>query len=663
MVEAASPQLLRGRYRLGSVLGEGGFGKVWRATDELIERAVAVKELRPPPGLPADEKALVGRRALREARTAGQISHPGVVAIHDVLPATEDDDAVYVVMELVEAPSLAQVLERDRRLPEARVAALAVRILEALATAHRIGVVHRDVKPGNILVLPGDRVKLVDFGIAHAVDETRLTRDGVMGSTAYMAPELFHGEDPTLAADLWSVGATLFHALAGRGPFDHPAAAAVVHAVLYAEVPAPPCGGPLGRVVAGCLVREPGRRLTAQQALALLGSDVTAPQAPGTEPTVPHPKATVAATVPHGPAPSRVKLPVVLTIVGLVVAFVVVLAIANPGDKKPPVTVVPVTALGDLPGAVALGGTEVTQAATFSPDGRVLVTAVESAVQFWDLADPGHPRPAGRIPRPGLGKQPYAERSAFRPDGHVLAVTDDQNENVQLWSTADPAHPAQLGQLSARELPCCAINALAFSPDGRTLAVTRSGEVQLWTVADPAHPAKLGSSVKLTGVSSAELMAFGPDGRTLVAGQEDVGPVLVLDVPDPAHITTSSSSDEDDLAAVAVRPDGRGFALAKWGSVQLWTAAAPARTAGPAQQHEYGAGGLAFGAGGRVLTLTTHVGTVGLWDVPDGGEPTFKGEAKLPGTATLDGLVLGPDGHVAVTVTRDSLALSLVRIG
>ncbi|WP_206796089.1 WD40 repeat domain-containing serine/threonine protein kinase [Amycolatopsis sp. MtRt-6] len=658
MVEAASPQLLRGRYRLGSVLGEGGFGKVWRAMDELIGRAVAVKELRPPSGLPVDEKALLGRRALREARTAGQISHPGVVAIHDVLPATEDDDAVYVVMELVEAPSLAQVLERDGRLPEGRVAALAVGIFDALAAAHRIGVVHRDVKPGNILVLPGDRVKLVDFGIAHAVDETRLTRDGVTGSTAYMAPELFHGEDPTLAADLWSVGATLFHALAGRGPFDHPAAAAVVHAVLYAEIPAPPCGGPLGRVVAGCLVRDPGRRLTAQQALALLGSDVTVPQAPGTGPAVPHRPATVAATAPHGPAPSRVKLPMVFAIVGLVVALVVVLAIANPGDKKTPV---PVATLGALPGAVALGGTEVTQAATFSPDGRLLVTAVESAVQFWDLADPGHPRPAGRIPRPELGKQPYFELAAFRPDGRVLAVTDELDETVQLWSTADPAHPAQLGQLSARELPCCAIDALAFSPDGRTLAVTRSGEVQLWTVADPAHPAKLGSSVKLAGVASAKLMAFGPDGRTLVAGQQDVGPVLVLDVANPAHITPLSSSDEDGLTAVAVRPDGRGFALGKSGSVQLWTA--PVRTAGPAQRHQYGPVSLAFGAGGRVLALTANTGTVGLWDVPDGGEPAFKGEAKLPGTDKLDGLVLGPDGHTAVTVTRDSLALSLLRIG
>lgn len=649
MAEAASSQLLRGRYRLGSVLGEGGFGKVWRATDELIGRAVAVKELRPPSGLSAEDKALLGQHALREARTAGRISHPGVVAIHDVLPATEDDDAGYVVMELVEAPSLADLLEREGPLPEKRVAALAVRILEALAAAHRIGVVHRDVKPGNMLVLPGDRVKLVDFGIAHAVGETRLTRDGVTGSTAYLAPELFQGEDPTLAADLWSVGVTLFHAVAGRGPFDHPAAAAVVHAVLYAELPAPPCGGPLARVIAGYLVRDPARRLTAEQALALLGA---APE-PASEPTVPHPKATVAATAPIGTARPGMKLPVVLTVVGLIVAVVVVLAIAIPFGK-PSVTAVPATALGVLPGAMPLRDSDLPNAVKFSTDGRVLVTAAEAAIQLWDLTDPAHPRASGRIPRSD------AETAAFRPDGRVLAVTD--GENVRLWSTADPAHPASLGQVSTRQImPCCRIDALAFSADGRTLAASRAGTVQLWTVADPAPPAKLGSSVKVAGVSSGELLAFGPDGRTLVVGQEDVGPVVVLNVADPAHVTTLSTTDEEDMSAVAIGPDGRGFVLAKAGSFQPWTAV-PAKPAGAAQQYEYGPGGLSFGAGGRVLAVTDLSGSVGLWDVSEKAEATFRGEAKVPGTGTVDAVVLGPDGHLAVAVNREK-QVSLLRIG
>ena len=658
-------QLLRERYRLGSVLGEGGFGKVWRATDELIGRVVAVKELRPPAGLPAEGRELIARRALREARTAGQLSHPGVVAIHDVLPATEDDDAVYVVMELVDAPSLADLLDRGGPLPRERVAALAVRILEALAAAHRIGVVHRDVKPGNILVLPGDRVKLIDFGIAHAVDETRLTRDGVTGSAGYLAPELLEGEDPTLAADLWSVGATLFHAVAGHGPFDRPAAAAVLHAVLYAELPAPPCDGPLGEVIAGCLVRDPAERLTGERALALLRPEATSPRPAEPEPTVPPRKPTVAATVPIGAkpatAPSRpaMKLPVVFAIVGLVVALFVAWAVANPGDRKPPV---PAAALGALPGAKALSGeNNVPQAVAFGPDGRVLLTGVESAVQFWDLADPGHPRPAGRIPRPGLGGA-YTVLAAFRPDGRVVAVTDE--ETVQLWSSADPAHPAPLGQFTTRAM-CCVIDAVAFSPDGRTIAVSRRGTVALWNVADPARPVELGSTPQLTGVSSARLLAFGPDGRTLVVAQEDLGPALVLDVADPARITTLSSTDPADTAAVAVRPDGRGFAIGKWDSVQLWTTSVPARPAVPGaeQKHGYGVSTLAFGAAGRLLAVAGFTGTIGLWDVPDGGDATFKGEAQLPKADRIDGVVVGPDGHLVASVTRDSNAISLWRIG
>ncbi|MFF3497947.1 serine/threonine-protein kinase [Streptomyces sp. NPDC003247] len=261
---------MAGRYRLNDVLGRGGMGVVWRAHDELIGRSVAVKELRLPQGVPAQERTLFGERALREARTTGRLNHPAVVSVYDLVPAPEGDDAVYIVMELVDAPSLAEVLERHGPLAEERVAGMAGQLLAALEAAHAIGLVHRDVKPGNIMVLPGDKVKLVDFGIAHAMDDTRLTRHGIAGSTGYMAPELFEGADPSPAADLWSLGATLFHATEGHDPFTRPTPAATLHAVLRGDLPPLNSHPPLSTLITGLLTRDPTDRLTGRQALALL---------------------------------------------------------------------------------------------------------------------------------------------------------------------------------------------------------------------------------------------------------------------------------------------------------------------------------------------------------------------------------------------------------
>ncbi|MBO3675362.1 serine/threonine-protein kinase [Streptomyces sp. NEAU-YJ-81] len=272
-----TPQrLVAGRYRLAGVLGRGAVGVVWRAHDELIGRSVAVKELRIPPGLSERERSVFAERALREARTAGRLNHPGVVAIYDLVPPTPEDDAVYIVMELVEAPSLAELLERNGVLDGGRVAGMAGQLLGALEAAHAIGLVHRDIKPSNIMVLPGGEVKLVDFGIAHAMDDTRLTRHGVAGSTGYMAPELFQGADPTPAADLWSLGATLFHAVEGCDPFARQTPAAALHAILYDDLPPLNCRPPLSTLITGLLTRDVADRMTSDQARALIRPTATA---------------------------------------------------------------------------------------------------------------------------------------------------------------------------------------------------------------------------------------------------------------------------------------------------------------------------------------------------------------------------------------------------
>ncbi|MFF9090191.1 protein kinase [Streptomyces sp. NPDC014991] len=264
------PRLVAERYRLTEVLGRGGMGIVWRATDERIGRTVAVKELRVPHGLPTREQAAFGERALREARTAGRVRHPGVIAVHDLIPGTAQDNTVYVVMELVEAPSLATVLEEHGALPESRVARLGLRLLEALDAAHAIGLIHRDIKPSNILVLPNDKVKLVDFGIAHAIDDTRLTSTGVAGSTGYIAPELFEGHSPTPATDLWSLGVTLHHAATGRSPFERGSTAATIRAILHDDPPPLDHHPALAPAIEGLLVREPSGRMGGPEAAVCL---------------------------------------------------------------------------------------------------------------------------------------------------------------------------------------------------------------------------------------------------------------------------------------------------------------------------------------------------------------------------------------------------------
>jgi serine/threonine protein kinase len=283
--EQASGRVLAGRYRLESVIGRGGMGVVWRAVDALIERPVAIKELRALPGGSDGDEGSFAERAMREARHAGRLNHPAVVGVHDVIAPTADDDAVYIVMEYVQAPTLAEVLDQQGPLPAPRVAAMGLGILDALDAAHSIGIVHRDIKPGNVLVAEGDRVKLTDFGIALAAEDTRLTRSGVMGTHAYLAPECFDTGHAGPAADLWALGATLFHAVAGRAPFDRATTTATLRAILFEEPPAPPCEPRLAGVITGLLARPVEQRLTSGTARERLRPIAAEPASPTPTPT------------------------------------------------------------------------------------------------------------------------------------------------------------------------------------------------------------------------------------------------------------------------------------------------------------------------------------------------------------------------------------------
>ncbi|WP_258347898.1 serine/threonine-protein kinase [Saccharopolyspora gregorii] len=275
VLSVSNGRIIAGRYQLLDELGRGGMGVVWRARDDWIHREVAIKQLHVPAGLPVEERDVIEQRLLREVRAAGRLTVPGAITVHDVL---HDDGTTFIVMELVPgAVTLADRVAGDGPMSTSEVAALAERLLSALAAAHEAGIVHRDVKPGNVL-LTGAGAKLVDFGIAQAVDDPRLTATGALiGSPAYLAPERIQGSDATPASDLWALGATLLFAVEGRSPFERQSTAATLHAVLH-ETPRPSRDhGALGKLIAGLLVADPRARLTVDGARALLSGSAADP--------------------------------------------------------------------------------------------------------------------------------------------------------------------------------------------------------------------------------------------------------------------------------------------------------------------------------------------------------------------------------------------------
>jgi eukaryotic-like serine/threonine-protein kinase len=265
---AAKGFVLAGRYRLLGSLGRGGMGIVWHARDEVLGREVAVKEILLPPDLPDEERAVLRRRTLREARSAAQLSHPNVVAMYDVV---EEEGRPWIVMELVRSRTLAEVVQEEGPLSVRRVAHIGLQMLGALQAAHAVGVLHRDVKPSNVLVGDHDRVVLTDFGIATLEGDASLTQSGTLvGSPAYIAPERVKAKKAGPESDLWSLGATLYAAVEGRPPHDRGSALATLTAAVT-EAPDPaPRAGPLWPVLEGLLRKDPADRLTAPAAVRLL---------------------------------------------------------------------------------------------------------------------------------------------------------------------------------------------------------------------------------------------------------------------------------------------------------------------------------------------------------------------------------------------------------
>ena len=257
-------RLVGGRYRLSSELGSGAMGTVWSGYDDVLQRRVAVKELKVPPGVPEQEARDLRERIMREARALGGLSHPNVITVFDVVV---DDGQPVVVLELVPSRNLATMIGENGALTAGQAAVVGFATAGGLRAAHRAGITHRDVKPGNVLIADDGRVKLTDFGIARNSADAPMTSVGlVLGSPAYIAPEVAAGQPVTPAADLWGLGATLFAAVEGRPPYDvHGDPVSTITEVVDGEVPRPRGSGPVVDVIAALMVKDPARRMPLEE--------------------------------------------------------------------------------------------------------------------------------------------------------------------------------------------------------------------------------------------------------------------------------------------------------------------------------------------------------------------------------------------------------------
>lgn len=259
-----SAEMVGGRYRLLKTIGQGGMGTVWHAHDEVLGRDVAVKEVLPPPDLTGGEREEFAKRTFREARAAGRVAHPGVATVYDVV---EERGHPWIVMQLVRSRTLGELIRDEGPMAPLDAAAVGLQLMEALRAAHAAGVLHRDVKPDNVLLAQDGRAVLTDFGIATTEDEAPLTRTGILvGTPAFMAPERAAGSRAMPASDLWSLGVTLYMAVEGKSPFHRDNVLATLGAVMHAEPEPLARAGVLAPVLLGLLRKDPAQRMTLEEA-------------------------------------------------------------------------------------------------------------------------------------------------------------------------------------------------------------------------------------------------------------------------------------------------------------------------------------------------------------------------------------------------------------
>ncbi|HEY1377210.1 MAG TPA: protein kinase [Gemmataceae bacterium] len=616
-------------FNVEAVVGRGGMGIVLKALDPCLQRTVAVKVLDP---LFARNE-LARQRFCREARAAAAVTHENVIAVHEV-DIDKEKDLPYIVMQYVSGVTLQDRLDRGDRLSLREVVRIGQQTAAGLAAAHDQGLVHRDIKPGNILLeAPLGRVKLTDFGLARAAEDSKLTQTGfVAGTPLYMAPEQAKGEPVDARSDLFSLGGVLYAMCTGRPPFEASSPFLVLRRVTE-EAPRPvqdlnpAVPDDLADLIDHLLEKNPADRpQSAAEVADRLGHVLTKlPADPViTPPATPVRRTTLTRTRP--PAPRWVRWPAVAAVIGL--SLLGVLFLTELGRLTH------FTALSNGPPAdvsrrtVPAGGS--VWAVRFAPDGHTLAMGIDDGtVRLWD---PGTTKVRQTI----TAHASPVWSLAYSADGKLLATASDDGA-VKVWDAATG------GEVRSIPHPT-AVRAVAFTPDGKTLVSgTRNGKVRFWDVAT-------GNETVTTAGHTGNVVALAvsADGRTVASASGDKT-VKLWDAA-TGREQMALRGHPGAVFAVAFSPDGQTVATGGWGErpVRLWDAADGQERA-ELRGHTQDVWGVAFSPDGRLLASASEDHTVRLWDVATGKE-----RAVLTGhTGTVYTVAFTPDGRTLASGSRD----------
>ena len=643
-------------YRLEAQVGEGGMAVVFRARDEGLGRLVALKILAP--ALASD--SAFRSRFIAESRAAAAVDDPYIIPVYE---ADEADGVLFIAMRFVQGGDLRQVLEREGALPPDRVVGFISPVASALDAAHRAGLVHRDVKPANILVDARedrpDHVYLSDFGVSKAMSSVGLTGTGMfVGSPDYSAPEQIQGRAVDGRTDQYALGCVTYQLLAGALPFQGDQDMSVLLAHLSAPPPSlvsrmPNLPGAVDQVLARAMAKAPEKRYAScldfadalREALGLTPHD---PQSSATAPAVPQP-----ATSPHEIPPRRGfvdrpstitarirrrRLPVLVLACAIlaaagVIPFVLTSPAKSPGpahspspaNSPNPAHAPSYSRAGiDLPSPYA--GNSVSSLA-FSPSGATLAIA-DIYICLWDIAATGCTTASVFTDENSV---------AFSPDGKTLAA-GAVTGRIYLWNVVTGKPAATLTDPSSK-----GVESVAFSPDGKTLATGDfNGHTYLWNVAT-GKPAATLTDPSSKGVES---VAFSPDGKTLAAGDFN-GSTDLWNLATGKLAATPTDSRSQGVASVAFSPDGKTLAAGDFnGSTDLWNLATGKLAATLIDPGSRGVDSVAFSPDGKTLAAGDGNGSTDLWNLATG-----KLAATLtdPRSLAVNSVAFGPNGKTLAT--------------